>query len=379
MSARTLISPARYVQGAGAIAELGTWVKALGTKVLVVADDLVWTITEQQVTDALNSAGMSASREPFGTYCTAEYIDGLAAKIRATGTDVVIGLGGGSTLDSAKAAGHLAGIRWVAVPTIASTDAPCSALVVVYKADGAFDEYRFLPHNPDLVLIDTQLVANAPVRLLVAGMGDALATWPEARACAMSHKATIAGGAQTESALALAKLSWDLIQENAFAALEAVRQHAVTPAVERIVEANTLLSGIGFESAGLAAAHAIHNGLTAVPQTRGLTHGEKVNVGTLTQFVLEGRPIAEIDAFIEFTTRLGLPNTLTELGVAADDLESLTTIAQAATAPGETMHNMPFEVTVPMLVAALQSIEGYATQLRARLGLPAPTRMSIGH
>ncbi len=379
MSARILIAPARYVQGAGALAELGTWVKALGAKPLVVADDFVWGLTETQVTDTLTSAGLSAPREPFGVYCTAAYVDALAEKIRASGTDVVIGLGGGSTIDAVKAAGHLAGIRWVAVPTIASTDAPCSALSVLYKDDGSFDEYRFFPHNPDLVLVDTQLVANAPARLLVAGMGDALATWPEARVCAAGHKDAMAGGAQTEAAVALAKLSWDLIHENAFAALDAVRQHVVTPAVERIVEANTLLSGLGFESAGLAAAHAIHDGLTAVPQTHGLTHGEKVNVGTLTQLVLEGRPTKEIDDFIEFTTRLGLPNTLTEIGVAADDLESLTTIAKAALAPGETIHNLPFEVTVPMLVAALQSIEGYATQLRARLGLPAPRRMSTGH
>lgn len=43
--------------------------------------------------------------------------------------------------------------------------------------------------------------------------------------------------------------------------------------------ANTLLSGLGFENGGLAVAHALHNGLTAVPETHKYTHGEKVAFG----------------------------------------------------------------------------------------------------
>ena len=94
---------------------------------------------------------------------------------------------------------------------------------------------------------------------------------------------------------ALAQLSWDILWENALPAIDAVANHLVTPAVEKVVEANTLLSGLGFESGGLAAAHAIHNGLTAAPQTHGLTHGQKVNIGSVTQLVLEGAPTEEIE------------------------------------------------------------------------------------
>ena len=36
--------------------------------------------------------------------------------------------------------------------------------------------------NPELVLIDTNVIAHSPVRLLVSGIADALATWVEARA-----------------------------------------------------------------------------------------------------------------------------------------------------------------------------------------------------
>lgn len=55
----------------------------------------------------------------------------------------------------------------------------------------------------------------------------------------------------------------------------------MTPALEHIVEANILLSGLGFESGGLASCHAIHNGFTVLEQTHKYYHGEKVAFGTL--------------------------------------------------------------------------------------------------
>lgn len=369
---RTVISPGRYVQAKGAITRLGEFTAPLGSTPIIVADDVVWGIVEEQVTASFEGAGLSVVRESFGKYATKAEVERLLAAIEAAGADVAVGIGGGSTIDAVKAAGHLAGIRWVSAPTVASTDAPTSALSVIYSEEGAFEEYRFFPHNPDLVLVDTQLVANAPVKFLVAGVGDALATWLEARATQRAHATTMAGGLQTETAVALAKLSWDLIWENALPAIAAVQDNLVTPAVEKLVEANTLLSGLGFESGGLAAAHAIHNGLTAAPQTHGLTHGQKVNIGSLAQLVLEGAPTQEIRDFIVFTTKVGLPNTLTEIGLKTTDLDDLQRVAEASVVEGETIHNMPFPVTAADVVDALRSIEGYSRQVRAEAGLPEP-------
>ena len=369
---RTVISPGRYVQGKDAITRLGEFTTEIGSAPLVVADDIVWELVKDKVTASFASAGLEVRRETSRGLATKVEVDRLVEAIKEAKADVVIGIGGGSAIDAVKSAGYLAGIRWVSTPTVASTDAPTSALSVIYTEDGAFEEYRFFPRNPDLVLVDTQLVANAPVRFLVAGVGDALATWLEARATQRAHATTMAGGQQTETAAALARLSWDLIWENALPAISAVRDHLVTPAVEKLVEANTLLSGLGFESGGLAAAHAIHNGLTAAPQTHVLTHGQKVNIGSITQLVLEGAPTQEIRDFIIFTTRVGLPNTLTEIGLKVSDVADLQRVAEAATAEGETMSNMPFPVTAADVVDALRSIEGLSRQVRADAGLPEP-------
>ena len=371
-SLRTVISPSRYVQGKGAIHQLGEYLKPIGSTPLLVADDLVWGLVGHDIEASLKNSGLSAQREVFHGIPSAKEVDRLVEVIKRVGADVVVAVGGGSAIDAVKAAGHLAGIRWANCPTVASTDAPCSALSVIYTEDGEFEEYRFFPRNPDLVLVDSQVVANAPVELLVAGVGDALATWLEARATARSNSQTMAGGLPTVTGTALAQLSWDVLWDNALQAVDAVRDHEVTPAVEKVIEANTLLSGLGFESGGLAAAHAVHNGLTAVAATHGLAHGQKVNIGSVTQLVLEGAPAGEIRDFIEFTTRVGLPTTLTEVGLRADDLDSLRTVADAATVEGETIHAMPFAVSSADVVSALTSIERFATRVRREAKLPDP-------
>lgn len=183
-------------------------------------------------------------------------------------------------MDTAKAAAHTVGVPCASVPTLASTDAPTSGLAVVYTDDGAFEEYRFFPKNPNLVLVDTRVVAGAPPRFLVSGIGDALATWVEARASVEARVTTMAGGLTTQAGLAVARQCWDTLWDYGAQARQAARQHVVTPALEKVVEANTLLSGVGFESGGLAAAHAIHDGLTVPNATHSMMHGEKVNIGT---------------------------------------------------------------------------------------------------
>ena len=378
-SSYVLSSPARYVQGDGVIDQLGEYIGKLGTSALLVADDIVWGIVGDRVSASLEAAGVGFERVGFGRFATPATVDGLVEKLKADGRDVIVGIGGGSAIDAAKASGHLAGIRWASVPTAASSDAPTSALSVIYTEEGEFLEYRFFPHNPDLVLIDTRLVANAPVKFLQAGIGDALATWIEARATLRGQGSTMAGGRPTRAGTALAELSWNLLWENALPALDAVRAKTVTPALEAVVEANTLLSGLGFESGGLAAAHAIHNGLTAAPQTHGLTHGQKVNIGSIAQLVLEGAPTEEIDDFIDFTTRVGLPNSLTEIGLSAENLDELKAVAEAATVESETIHNLPFTVTPQQVVDALLTVEVVSRRVRLERGLPEPELYVAGH
>lgn len=375
---RSMISPGRYVQGRGALAGLGEYVVPLGERPLLLADEMVRELTERPIRASLEAAGLPVLFAGFGGVPSRAESERVAALLRANDIDVVVGVGGGAAIDTAKAAGDDLGIARVSVPTVASTDAPTSALSVVYTEQGAFESYRFYDRNPDVVVVDTELIARAPTRFLVAGVGDALATWVEARAVARGNGTTMAGGYATRAGTALAKLSWDILWESALPAVRAVRDDLVTPAVEAVVEANTLLSGLGFESGGLAAAHAIHDGLTAVPHTHALAHGQKVNIGSIAQLVLEGAATVELEDFVRFTARVGLPTTLTEVGLGEAPEEVLRTVAEAATAPAETIHNLPFSVSVADVMDALKAVEPLGQQVRAEAGLP-PARPPSDH
>ena len=279
--------------------------------------------------------------------------------MKDSGCDLVVGVGGGKIFDTAKAVAFYNKTPVMICPTIASTDAPCSALSVIYTDDGVFEEYLFLPSNPNMVMMDTDIIAKSPVRLTVAGMGDALATYFEARACKQSGAVSCAGGKTTEAAMTLAELCFNTLMEEGVKAKIALEAGACTESVEKIIEANTLLSGIGFESAGLAGAHAIHNGMTVLEECHDMYHGEKVAFGTITQLVLENVPVEELEEVIEFCIEVGLPITWKQLGAKKITDQQIMEVAEAACAENDTLHNMPFEVTPETVFAALKAADAY--------------------
>lgn len=321
--ANTIISPNRYVQGRGELKNLPEHAKKLGKKLFVIISASGLKRVRDLLEKSFENTGMELVFEEFQGECCETEIKRLGSRFQENKCDLVVGVGGGKIHDSAKAAAYYQGAPVVIIPTIASTDAPCSALSVIYSETGVFERYLFLNSNPDLVLVDTDIIAAAPSRLLVSGMGDALATYFEARAVAASGALSCAGGKPTKGALALAKLCYETLLEDGVKAKLAVEAGACTQAVENIIEANTYLSGIGFESGGLAGAHAIHNGLTVIKDCHHLYHGEKVAFGTLTQLVLENAGQKLLEEVIGFCMDVGLPTTFAELGMARPDKDQL--------------------------------------------------------
>jgi glycerol dehydrogenase len=302
----------------------------------------------------------------FAGECSLVEIERVKTAALECGAQTIVGAGGGKVLDTARAVAADLGLPVANCPTVASSDAPCSALSVIYSEDGVFEQYRFYRKNPDLVLVDTQVIAQAPPRLLVAGMGDALATWFEAKTCVAGSVQNMRGGGSTCSALSLAELCYRTLLADGAMALQAVRSQVVTAALERLVEANTLLSGLGFESSGLAAAHAVHNGLTVAPEAHAYFHGEKVAFGLLVQLALEGAPRATVQEVLTFCSEVGLPITLGDIGLMEPTRSQLDSIARRASAPGETIHNEPFEVTPEIVADAILAADALGKAWRRR-------------
>ncbi|KAJ6240609.1 glycerol dehydrogenase [Anaeramoeba flamelloides] len=342
--------PGRYIQGANVLSKFPEYLnKFIGKKSLrsLIVGGKRSLVSCGLLMETLKENRLEYDEECFGGECCNKEIDRLSSLVSRNDYDLIIGIGGGKSIDTMKLVANLNKKPVVVVPTIASTDAPCSALSVVYSETGVFERYEFFPRSPDLVIVDTSVVAKSPPRTLVSGMGDALATYWEARACLRSGAINCLGGRTSPSSLALSRLCYDSLIEFGKQAFIDCQNQTVSTALERVVEANTLLSGVGFESGGLAAAHAIHNGFSTIPATQKFLHGEKVAFGTLVQLILDQEPKETINQVLNFCSSVNLPITLSQIGINTSKNNFITSglrkVAEKSMAEGETIHNLPYK------------------------------------
>ncbi|MBN3526831.1 glycerol dehydrogenase [Paenibacillus apiarius] len=373
---KAFISPSKYVQGEDELFNLGYFIKTFGESALLIAHPDDVQRVKQKLEYTMEKYGVALIESGFNGECSRQEVKRLQQLAIEHNCSCTIGLGGGKAIDTAKCVAE--GDALIIVPTIAATDAPTSHSAVLYSPEGEFDDYAYFKQSPSVVMIDTTVIANAPTRFLVAGMGDALSTYFEARATANSYSNVNAGlpcGANggvgkpakgTKAALALAKLCYETLLEDGAKAKISCDANLVTPALENIIETNILLSGLGFESGGLAAAHAIHNGLTSLEGTHSYYHGEKVAFTTLVQLVLENASTAEINEVLQFCVTVGLPVCLADIGVTSVTNDELRNVAQKACIPEESIHSMPFPVNEEMVVAAIRVADHIGQQYKQK-------------
>ena len=363
---KAFITPTKYVQGEDELLNLGYFVKTFGTKALLIADPFALKLVKDKLEETQKRWGVEfVISDAFQGECCRSVISKLQAFAAENKCTCTIGLGGGKAIDTSKCVAE--GTNLIICPTIAATDAPTSHSAVVYTDHHTFEDYAYFKQSPSVILIDTKVIVNAPTRFLVSGMGDALATYFEARANVQSCSNVNAGlpcGANrkdktllaygTDTAFALATHCYENLLDYGVQAKVACDNNMITPAFEKIVETNILLSGLGFESGGLAAAHAIVDGLTLLPAHAKYYHGEQVAFCTICQLVLENAPQEELYEAIDFCIAVGLPVCLADMESENTTDEELLAVAEKACIPDESIHNMPFPITVEAVASAIK-------------------------
>lgn len=321
--------PGRYVQGPGALRELGSLLHEFGAgAVAAVADATVRAAVGATVESALQAGGLPLQWLDFPGECTAATIGALARQA-AGDAPLVLGLGGGKAIDTAKGVAKALASRLVIAPTVASNDSPTSRLIVIYDEAHVLAEVQLLPRNPDVVLVDTEVICRAPVRFFAAGLGDALSKRFEAAQCAAAGGRNFFGGRPLGLAQAMGERCDATIRADGLAALARVRSGlGPDAAVERVVEATVLLSGLAFESGGLSLAHALNRGFTAHPVLTRALHGEMVAFGTLVQLIAQEEPMAFVEEHAAFTQALGLPVHFGALGLPEPSAAELQEMAR---------------------------------------------------
>lgn len=313
-------SPSRYIQGAGELERLAVHTEKFGKRAFAIIDTFFYNKFTHDFDELYRNAGGAFEGFRYHTEITKELIGNAVEKAKGFGTNVIIGVGGGKSLDTAKAVAGKLSLPLVIIPTSASTDAPTSAMSVIYNDKHEHDDVYYYIKNPDLVLVDSQIIADAPVRFLVAGMGDALATVFEGRASVHTNQPNYICGEtgsymRTRASVAIAEECYKTILEFGVRAKISNELHVVTEALDAVIEANTLMSGLGFENVGCAASHVVCNGLTAAPNGEKALHGEKVAFGVICQLLAENAPIEQIEEVIHFNLSVGLPVTLEDMGI----------------------------------------------------------------
>ena len=364
-----MVMPRKYIQGDGILRQLHHYVGLCGKKPL-----LVWGNHSKQATQDAVYASLREHQVPFcewafhgeSSKAEAELVQRLAIEEKA---DVIVGLGGGKVIDTAKGVAGWMGIPVIVCPTIVATDAPCTSTSGWYNEEGIMTEIYVAPFNPDILLVDTGVIARSPLRTFVAGMGDGITTYLEGR-LAYASRTTVTNRASaipTMAVRAIEELCYRTLLEDGEEAVSLVKRQVVTPLLDRVVEALVLHSGIGGESGGIAAAHSIANNLPYFKQNHAYFHGENVAFGVISQFMLDDAvSSAETQRVVDWMIRVGLPVTLDGIGlkgVTKDELDAFA--AYCIDSPVSFFQSMSMPVTARQLSDAMWMADDYGRRRSA--------------
>jgi len=350
MSLKVLIAPLRYVQGPNALTQMGEQLQGIGIRnPLVMAGPKAMKACREAMSKSMEAKGIKFGFVEFKGESTFDEIKRVKDACLSGKHDAIIACGGGKALDTGRAAaagGAVnagvvppqvienagANVACIQVPTIAATDAPTAKVSVIYNAKGGMETFLVFPTNPAMIFVDTKIIANAPAETLVSGMGDALATYFEAAISDQTASPVLAGGLSTRTAQMMARLAFDTLMEYGVQAKLEAENHIAGQALEAVVEANILLSGLGYESGGLAAAHAIALSWTRVYHLFEVhpTHGQFVAFSLLTQLMMEATKPEILNKVYAFCKSVGLPTTLEKLGLKKATDDALRMVAEDA-------------------------------------------------
>jgi len=364
------IGPKRYIQRPGALDETAGHLKPLGRRPMILADDRVTAIVRPRLEPALAAAGLEPGFVPFGVECSRAEVARVAALTRSMKADIVLGAGGGKAIDTARAVAGELRLPLVTLPTSAATCSATSSVSVFYD-HGMRTETRTIT-AAEVVLADSAVIAAAPVRLLAAGMGDALAKWFEGKP---TYDRVADPGPALQAAMRLSTQVREILFDCGRQAMRDAAAGACTPAVERAIEANLLMtgliSGLGGNSFRVALAHGLLYGMTVHPRVHDFLHGEVVSYGLVVQACLE-RQAAEADRLIAYLGDLGLPLTLSELGLDDRDDPRFREGLRRTCAEGGSAHNIGVPVTEAGLLEAVLDADARVAQWRRTRATPPP-------
>jgi glycerol dehydrogenase len=349
------VAPGKVIRGAGVLSTVAGEVANLGTRPLIIAGNQTLNLSQESLQSLCQSPELHPLSVSYGADCCEASLKALRKAAKEHKADLIIGIGGGKALDTAKLVAHQLTLPIVTIPTSGATCAAWTALSNVYSETGAFLYDVALSRCPDLLILDYNLVQTAPPSTLIAGIGDAIAKWYEASVSSGHLQQTL-----IIAAVQQARILRDILLQKSAAALQFPGGEVWQEVVDATVLLAGVIGGLGGAQCRTVAAHAVHNGLTHI-SGHGSIHGEKVAYGILVQLRLEemiqGNQLAASarQQLLKFYAEIGLPQKLADLGLGNITLGELQTAAEISLEPNSDIHRLPFNVALEQLMAAMVS------------------------
>lgn len=351
------VAPRQVMRGGKILAESGKTLSRFGQRPLIIGGDSSLSVTVTRLQSALETQeAIVAHQASYRPDCSESSLARLMAAVETHQADFIIGTGGGKSLDLAKLVAHRCHLPIVTIPTSAATCAAWTALSNIYTDRGAFLYDVPLTRCPELLILDYELIATAPERTLVAGIGDAIAKWYEARVSSGHSEHTL-----LIAAVQQARVLRDILFQKSTAALQNPGSEVWREVVDATILLAGVIGGLGGAQCRTVAAHAVHNGLTHVDPEHHTLHGEKVAYGILVQLrleeMLQNNQLAATarQQLLKFYGEIGLPSTLEALGLSNITLKDLKRAAEISCGPNSDIHRLPFPVVPDQLLAAMVS------------------------
>lgn len=358
----TLTAPVQYINRRNILDDCGDFILKWGKKAVISGGKRAYESIGSSLFDSLDRSGIKWQKYPFAGECCDENISFILEKVKEFGADIIIGVGGGKSLDTAKAAAEMCNLPVVCIPTIAATCAASSALSVVYNSKGEFTRDYYLTKNANLVLVDSDVIAKAPVEYFISGVLDSISKWYEGDAALSGIKEP---DIFTISAVKLAYLLNETMESKATKAIQSVRNGEVCYSMMAVTDLNIYTAGViqslGQASVRAAAAHSIHNGLSVIHESHNILHGLKVGYGIVVQLFMLDFPLDEIARVIRFFRELELEPSFKGLNLPFEENIIRNVAERSVIDPS--MIRMPYKVGAEHVISGMKKLEKFISEV----------------
>lgn len=348
----------RFTIGEDAFNEFGNQMKQYGRKVAVIHGEKAWQASREYVVSALDQAGMGLRGEIlYGHDATYENVERICQNAAFQAADMIVAVGGGKCIDTAKLAADWSDKPVFTIPSIASNCAPVTQISIMYYEDGSFRDIPRLKHVPVHCFIDPRLIIAAPVRYLWAGIGDAMAKHVESSWSASAGEHLDFG---SRLGILAGRMCFVPVIESGAKALADAEMGNISRELEETILNIIISPGIVSVSVhpdyngGIA--HALFYGLTCrkhIEQKH--LHGEVVSYGTLVNLMVD-QDWDKLKQAYAFHRKIGLPVCLADLELKKED--RLADVLEVTLANQELKYT-PYPVTKEMIYEAICKLEEY--------------------